>query len=142
MHVDLCLFVSWKAHAAVFHNCVHICSCYVIFSLVSEGNEVYMITVCVPGCACTRASTCVWKFPTTTFIFFFNFLANISQIWWGEGKPVSRIFFSENFLSFRHLGKNAREQETLEEVLWDTREKSCCKWPNLWKILNLSCHLL
>lgn len=74
--------------------------------------------------------------------FFFNFLANISQIWWGEGKPVSRIFFSENFLSFRQLGKNAREQETLEEVLWDTREKSCCKWPNLWKILNLSCHLL
>lgn len=74
--LTLCLFVSWKTHAAAFHNCLHICCCYVIFSLVSEGNEVYVITLCVPGCACTRASTRMGVFHRTTD--FFNLLANFN----------------------------------------------------------------
>lgn len=112
--LTLCLFVSWKAHAAVFHNCVHICTCYVIFSLVSEGNEVYMITVCVLGVhAHVHPHACE---HFSQLHIFFNLLADFSQIWWGERRPVSQIFFPENFLSYRQLGNNAREQETLEEV--------------------------
>lgn len=56
--LTLCLFVSWKTHAAAFHNCAHICFCYVIFSLLSVGNEVYVITLGVRTHMHPRALKC------------------------------------------------------------------------------------